>query len=591
MATTQNLLDGAPRAAHLFFARLLEKLAQSEWTSRPASLRAIAPVVALIAALLIAGAAQAQGGNTSTFSNSQTESLVFNPATVTTTNVTIYSTQILGRLNGGVPLYDQTFGVAYSDLAAQAGVAAARAAITTAGGPGVIIGAPVMTASSSNTTSTSTTTYSLAGSQQTANTLVTFGPNNIAIGQLSRCDVSGLPGDTRPTCQALPGTPYGVVDGETNYNTVTNTEHTIDQSTVTTNTTALFEQWTLFGTVQAVGVVHTAVQSAAFDATSRFLRRLGDETSQRQQAGGGAPLGYASNATASFPLMAYGENGATSNGPGIVDPARFGGWAEVYGGVARNDADGAVPGDRRQNFGFAGGMSFALNDAVTLGFGIDHGRTSIDLDSAFAESGDIDLTEFGLNAGFSSGRWFANLAATFGVGDADTTHALGAASTASYDITTWGLLAETGYRFNLGEVRLTPSIGLDHINVRTGNFVESGGMALAAPAHSADRTRAWLGLDLGRRWPVASGGSFDLSGYGRLVGVLSGEERLLPVAFAAGGPPMSITGASEGRLGADLGVKASYGFGNGASLFAAYDARLRDGFDAHQGRIGFRLTW
>ncbi|WP_260583341.1 hypothetical protein [Sphingopyxis sp. PET50] len=73
----------------------------------------------------------ASGGST-TFSISQTQSLVFNPATTTTTNVTNYSTQIIGRLLGGAPLYDQTFAVAFADPAAQAGVVAARAAITTA---------------------------------------------------------------------------------------------------------------------------------------------------------------------------------------------------------------------------------------------------------------------------------------------------------------------------------------------------------------------------------------------------------------------------------------------------------------------------
>lgn len=30
---------------------------------------------------------------------------------------------------------------------------------------------------------------------------------------------------------------------------------------------------------------------------------------------------------------------------------------------------------------------------------------------------------------------------------------------------------------------------------------------------------------------------------------------------------------------------------NTASLFVAYDGRFRDGFDAHQGRVGFKLSF
>lgn len=341
-----------------------------------------------------------------------------------------------------------------------------------------------------------------------------------------------------------------------NYNTITDTAYTIDQTTATTNTTTQFEQWTLFGIVQSVGLVHTAVQSSAFDAASRFLRRMGDEV------------------------------GNGSSGIGF-DQARLGGWAEFYGSNARSSASGSIPGNRRNTYGF----NAPVSENFVLGVGIDHGRTDISLDSAFAETGAINLTEVGVNAGFRSGGWLANAAATYGFGNADTTHALAGTSTASYDLRTWGVLGEAGYRFDLGGLRVTPSIGVDHVDLHTDNFTETGGLALVAPAHSADRTRAWLGLDIGHTWQMASGGSFDLSGYGRVVQVLSGDERLLPVAFAvAPGIPMTITGNKENRTGFDLGARASYSFNSTASLFVAYDARFRDGFDAHQGRVGLKLS-
>src|SRR5690349_13762780 len=105
----------------------------------------MAAAIVLVAGMAAAGVAQAQSFSLTT---SNTETLVFNPEAVTTVHVTNYSTQILGRLKGGTPLYDQTFGVPFADPIVQGGVVAARAAITMAGGPGVIIGAPVLTDSS-----------------------------------------------------------------------------------------------------------------------------------------------------------------------------------------------------------------------------------------------------------------------------------------------------------------------------------------------------------------------------------------------------------------------------------------------------------
>ena len=65
---------------------------------------------------------------------------------------------------GGSVVFDQTFGLPYADPAVQAGQTAAIAAITTAGGPGVVIGSPVLTSSNTTISSSSVSVYSLASS-------------------------------------------------------------------------------------------------------------------------------------------------------------------------------------------------------------------------------------------------------------------------------------------------------------------------------------------------------------------------------------------------------------------------------------------
>ncbi|MFT4027935.1 MAG: autotransporter outer membrane beta-barrel domain-containing protein [Novosphingobium sp.] len=500
---------------------------------------------------------------------SDAETIVFNPATVTTTNVTVYSTQILGRLNGGTPLYDQTFGVPFSDPIAQAGVVAARAAITNAGGPGVIIGAPVLTASSSNIVSSSVSNYSLAGTQVILNPgVLTMGPGNLVVGQLSTCNVAALPSTTRPTCQNLAGTPLVLTDNDSNINVHHDTTYTVDEATTVNNTTTLFEQWTLFGYVQAFGLAHTAVQSGALDANSRFLRRMGDDAFLSGETG---------------PRSAY------AAAPGFVAGSSSGirMWAEGYGVWSKSRATAAAPGDDRSQYGFAAGLSGNITPNFTLGLGIDHGNTNVRIDNGF-ERGDISLTQFGLYGSYTAGPWFANIAGTFGVGNADTQHNLLGLTTAKYDLTTAGVLGEAGYRMRWGALggdwRVTPSLGFDYTRVRTDGFTETGSLALTAPAHTADRTRVWAGLDVGQRL-----GNFDWSVYGRLVGVVSGDERLLPVTFY--NLPMTVTGNKEAKLGGDAGARFAWRFAPGAELFARYDGRFRDGFTAHAASGGVKVAF
>ncbi|MBL8579235.1 MAG: autotransporter outer membrane beta-barrel domain-containing protein [Mesorhizobium sp.] len=76
----------------------------------------------------------------------------------------------------------------------------------------------------------------------------------------------------------------------------------------------------------------------------------------------------------------------------------------------------------------------------------------------------------------------------YGFGDAGTSQAGGGVSTASYGIRTWGAQAETGYRFDFdGGSRITPSVGLDYTDMRSGGFTETGGLALSARDYSTAR--------------------------------------------------------------------------------------------------------
>ena len=281
--------------------------------------------------------------------------------------------------------------------------------------------------------------------------------------------------------------------------------------------------------LQLIGTIHPALQSASFDLGGRFLRRLGTE----------AGLG-------------------SCGGDSVAAPSHCA-WAEGGGLRSRDRAQAMVPGNSATTGTLAGGLAFRVAPGLRLGFGIGQAWGDVD-QPVGSEHGSLSFTQLGLDAAFASGGWRLAAAAFGARGHADTSHgnqSLGGASTASYDLDMWGARGEIGYRIGAGGWSLTPKIGADWTRVHSDAFAERGGPALSAPAHATERTRGWIGAELTDRLSL-SGLPLELDAEARLVDVLSGRARVLPVAFA--GQTLSVEGLSEGRLAGDLGLSAAFHF-------------------------------
>jgi autotransporter-associated beta strand protein len=475
-------------------------------------------------------------GPENTFAMSTRDALVFNPATVTTNHVDAYSTQIIGRLLGGQPLYDQTFAAAYADPSVKAGVVAARAAITTAGGPGVIIGDPVRISSTTTRTTTSSTAYSLAGpGVTTVDTVTTFGPATIQIGTLTTCNVGSLPSATRPSCSSG-GTSYNVGDDETNFNTITTTTYTIDETRIDTVTDTLRETWELTGQVVAVGTVHAEVQSGLFDLGGGFLRRL------------------------SAPRRANS------------------GWAEGYGFRVRQ-------GGARDALGLAGGVTLGLAPGVTLALGIDHANLDLDVPGTL-ETGDVGLTGGGAALRIDSGGFSAVLAGSYGEGHAETLRTLFGSSAARYDVRVAGAALDIGYGFETGGWTVRPVAGLDYVSLHTDGFSENGTLGLVAAVQQPHRWRGTAGLELARRWE-----GFELAASARYLTVLSGSERTLPVAFALAPARVLAMSAPSEPDAALIGARAGIDLSPNATLSFGYEGRFGGGYTGHSGVVALTIGW
>lgn len=468
-------------------------------------------------------------------STSERQSITFTAPVVTTNRVNAFSTQIIGRLLGGQPLHDQTFTDAFNSALVQNGLTAARAAITTAGGPGVIIGDPVRTASSTTSSTTSVTNFALTNTQSTIEAgVLIFGPATVTVGQLSTCNVASLPSSIRPTC-VDGGTQLVLTDRDSNINVNTNVVYTVAETRTDTITDTLRETWELTGQVATVGMIHSEVQSGLFDLGGRLLARLG-----AVQAG---------NA----------------------------GWGELY--HFRVNQSG-----RRDAWGLAAGFGLALAPGVTLAAGIDHGNLDIDVPGAL-ETGEVELTELGASLRIESGPFTASLAAVHGFGNAETRRTIIGASAADYDVRLTGVALDFSYAIETGGWTLRPGAGLDYLRLSTDAFTETDTLGLIVGDEKAGRLRGSAGLAVERDF-----GAVALGASVRYLAVLDGEERSLPVAFAAApGRSLEMRGPDEPDgllLGARLGISLA----PRATLSIGYDGRFGGDYDAHAGTVGLRIA-
>jgi outer membrane autotransporter protein len=514
-------------------------------------------------------------GGATVVSATQFDSLSFTAPTLITVQQSLSVTQLIGRLNHGAILYDRTFNASFNTPMVQAGVTAAIAAITSAGGPGVVITGPTLVSHVVTTGSSSTSVYSLnpasqdpvthrpQASQFVITTTSVFGPTTIGAfvpipgggtnpnaGVLGRCNVDTLPSVTRPVCTPVDPGVLTVLPGQLDINVNTEVIYLIDTTTTTTMTTTTTEVYDLDGmTVRGIGTVHAAGAEAGFDQADRFARRLVDA--------------------------------GLDAGPGEA-------WAEAYGYRVRSGSAGDFPGDRRHGYGVDGGFGHAFGETVRLGAAFDYGTSRIGEASA-GEQARLRLAQIGLHGAWRSGPVHASLAATYGWGRISaqvTPTGLTATASSRYPVRTAGASAEAGYRIAAPGFVLTPALGAAYEHVRAGSFTETGSLlALDGRARSYDRYKGWLGLSA----ETEGGSPLVLRAYGRVV-AFGGDRRVdVPVTFTGSTTLLSIAGPDTGRFGGDLGAALVWHLGARVDAYGAYDARLRSHYSAQTGSVGLRI--
>ncbi|HVX99897.1 MAG TPA: autotransporter outer membrane beta-barrel domain-containing protein [Pseudorhodoplanes sp.] len=320
---------------------------------------------------------------------------------------------------------------------------------------------------------------------------------------------------------------------------------------------------------------HVSSQSALFDLTTRFLRQLGTE---------------AGNLNAGPPLVSNPNGGGAELALNPQDQRRWRAWFEGYGLWSRMSGQGTFPGDRRETFGGVAGLGYTAAPGISFGASVDQSHTKIEI-ADLPQRARLDLTQIGTNAAFESGPWTLAVAAIYGFGRVHTERDDfgGTVDHADYDASMWGTLAELSYLWTSGAFRIVPKAGADWARVRTDSFVESGGpTATTGSDQVSTRTRLFAGAEFGNTWNFDKA-LFDLSAYGRLVGIVQQDIGTLQVG--GGVVTVPVQGVGESRLGADAGAAATWRLSSLMRIYAAYDGRFRSNFTSHAGTLGLELRW
>ncbi|HYI29698.1 MAG TPA: autotransporter outer membrane beta-barrel domain-containing protein [Bradyrhizobium sp.] len=313
-------------------------------------------------------------------------------------------------------------------------------------------------------------------------------------------------------------------------------------------------------------------QATLIDLGSRYMQRLG--------------------ALSSFRMAPGMEIRAQAGGAETV-AERYRVWMEGYGLRSRFDARADFSGDSRKTYGGLAGASVNFAPGLTAGLSIDQSRTDVDI-TGFAQSGRIDLTQFGAMIAYENGPWNFGINVIRGFGDLHSSRIeFGGQSTTAYQAKLWAAMAELSYFWSLPDNwRFAPRLSFDWTRTRTDAFAETGGFApVAGGTGGARRVRMLIGGEVGHSWFV-SRTIMDFSIYGRLVNNLSQSFETIKITDSVGtNPALFVSGLHESKLGADAGATLSAKISDVMRLYAVYDGRYRSNFTSHSGTAGVEFRF
>jgi uncharacterized protein YhjY with autotransporter beta-barrel domain len=360
------------------------------------------------------------------------------------------------------------------------------------------------------------------------------------------------------------------------------------------------------------GEAATGAQQGAFQLGSQFLGLMLDPFVDGRSGIGGAGLGGAGGPALGFApdrpelpeeiALAYSKVMKTpvyKSAPITTFEQRWTAWGAGYGGYNKTSGDPAVVGSHdliARTFGYAAGLDYHVTRDSVVGVALAGGGTNWSLAQGIG-SGRSDAFQAGMYAATRSGP--AYLAASFAFANhwmsTDRYAAFGDHLTADFKAQSYGGRVESGYRFGVPVVGVTPYAAVQAQSFRTPGYSEidgsGGGFGLAYNSRTGTDTRS----ELGSRFDHVA--AFDRNAVLTLRARLAWahdwvSNPALAAAFQAlPGTSFIVNGAAPAKDSALVSTGAELRLANGVTLLGKFDGEFARRSSTYAGTGTIRYAW
>ncbi|MCV9936916.1 autotransporter domain-containing protein [Boseaceae bacterium BT-24-1] len=312
------------------------------------------------------------------------------------------------------------------------------------------------------------------------------------------------------------------------------------------------------------GEIHASAKTAVIEGSQSARSAVSDRV-RAAFDGIGAPQ---------IATLAY----ASGNGAASATPAEsFALWARGFGSWGQTRGDGNAASLTRSSNGLNAGFDIAAAQDARVGLTAGYSRSTFEMAKRLSR-GEADNYHVGLYGGARLDRFRLTGAVTYAWHELSTRRTVsfpgfGETLKSGYDARSIQAFGEIAYRFDLGPAAFEPFANLAYVNLRSGAFTETGGVAaLSAEAQTTAVAFATLGL----RTQIG----FDFRSLPVKVDTTLGWRRaagdVTPVSSQsfAGGSPFLIAGVPIARDALVIGAGLALNLTPGAEVALSYDGQL-----------------
>ena len=306
---------------------------------------------------------------------------------------------------------------------------------------------------------------------------------------------------------------------------------------------------------------------------------------------------HAASATMAFEAIDAGTRALSDRFDQLLDAphlaARVGGWTQSLGdhGSMARSGFGQVGFDLN---GYMVGADTRLGGSGVAGYAISQSQGLGRLAES-ADQGNSRALEGMFYGGVIHGAWYAM--GRFGMGDYRQnmrrqlqlgTEFANVASSSNGD---YGVAyGESGYRFTLGGLRLTPYVNLQYAQLRLDGFSENGadGFGLQAGEQRVERWQAGAGLRAAHQWTLRNGSELSLQGRMLWQRAFAMRGETLDASFTGLQQWAPVGGIGLSRYGGLAGLSLDWRASARTSLALDYQQQVDQHLRAKQATLSYR---